>query len=165
MWAKKKNPHWKVINLGSLEPETVFPFFLFNLSSLSSVQALALCGDSGPPSAPLPHWQEWDEIWEFRMWPWCVTFTDCQEIHSRVKQMGRGVGFRHAFASLLLAFTVIHWPDSVLMVHLYMQLIGKEKDKNVPRAVLLRFWSKKRNSVNKQQEKPCALEQAETNAG
>lgn len=46
------------------------------------------------------------------------------------------------------------------MVHLYMQLIGKEKDKNVPRAVLLRFWSKKRNSVNKQQEKPCALEQA-----
>ena len=42
-----------------------------------------------------------------------------------------------------------------------MQLIGKEKDKNVPRAVLLRFWSKKRNSVNKQQEKPCALEQAE----
>ena len=99
--------------------------------------------------------------WEFRMWPWCVTFTDCQEIHSRVKQMGMGVGFRHAFASLLLAFTVIHWPDSVLMVHLYMQLIGKEKDKNVPRAVLLRFWSKKRNSVNKQREKPCAPEQAE----
>ena len=32
---KKKNPHWKVINPGSLEPENAFPFFLFKLSSYS----------------------------------------------------------------------------------------------------------------------------------
>lgn len=55
-----------------------------------------------------------------------------------------GVDFGHAFTSLLLAFNMIHRPDSVLMVHLYMKLLGKEKDKNVPRAILLRFWSKKK---------------------
>lgn len=51
-----------------------------------------------------------------------------------------GAVFRQAFASLLLAFSVIHWPESVLKVHLYMQLLAKEKDKNVPGAMLLRLW-------------------------
>lgn len=73
------------------------------------------------------------------MW---VTFTVCHEMHSGVKQR-EDVGFRQALPHFY-AVGVIHWPNSALMVHLYMQLLGKEKDKDVPRAVLLRCWSKKK---------------------
>jgi hypothetical protein len=53
-------------------------------------------------------------------------------------------GCSHTFALLLLALSVIHWPESLFKVHLYMQLLGKEKDKTVPRAILLRFWSRRK---------------------
>lgn len=126
-------------------------FSLRLLSPLSSNKALQLFGAvANPPVTPHPN-GNWMESGVFRMWHLCVVFTVCDEIHSRAKQM-EGVGFQHVFASLLLVFSVIHWPDSVLMVHLCMQLLGKEKIKMSPEQFYWDFGPK-RNTVNKQQEK------------
>lgn len=142
--GRTKNAHWRIIDPGLLETTRDFLFF-FPTSESSFLLSTPwhYLGTVASPPATAHSTGNWIGLGAWRMWHVYVMCTVCPEIHSRVKQM-EGIGFRHTSASLLWVFSVIHWLDSDLMVHLYMQLLGKERDKNVPRAVLLRFGSKKK---------------------
>lgn len=141
-WCDKKEIHieeHEVLGYCKLKMHSSFSSQLLN--PLFFCPSPGIIWEQWPPLLPLHTVMRigWESA-ECDIFVWCLRFVMKS---TRVKQV-KGVSFRHAFASHLLVFSMIHWPESVLMVHLDMQLLGKEKDKNVPSAILLRFWSKRK---------------------